>query len=336
MSGRSQLSPNAQAFTPGQFMSHHVPRPSMASNASFLSIDSTQTITGGARLPAGLLSPVYPTLTVSRLLASSSPDDGVSHYDHQGVVGAIGEPRSNENSPTSIGSFALAAGLGAMNIGDTELFKKVVIIRGAFTNTDNTTRGFLIGNVVKPTDTLWLRDTFTVSQEEFIVAAHYRISLTPSQEIATFKGMNESQLQSRHIVAVAFTDTRDAALAMSRARQIEPDWQLIPMAPSTLASYTGVQIGKDISDFEGHMVLVVSFDSNDKEILARRVVSSIDHLIAHVGPIKAMVSLANAPEGVVELHVEFFNSIHAPIALKELDCQLIGVSFKIRLFLEPF
>ena len=145
--------------------------------------------------------------------------------------------------------------------------------------------------------------------------------------------MNESQLQSRHIVAAAFTDTRDAALAMSRAQQIEPDWQLIPMAPSTLASYTGVQLGKDISDFEGHMVLVVSFDANDKKLWAKPVVSAIDHLIARVGHIKAMVSLANAPEGVVELHVEFFNSIHAHIALGELDRQVIGVSFPSILFL---
>ena len=98
------------------------------------------------------------------------------------------------------------------------------------------------------------------------------------------------------------------------------------MPPSTLASYTGIAPGTEVSDYEGHMVVIVSFDGKDNKLKANPIHAAIDGMLATVGQVKAIASLATPPESVREFHVEFFNSIHATMAIRELNGKTIGVS----------
>ena len=139
-SARSQLSPTADVFTPGQFIAPgFAASSSVTNNASNFTGGSTQSVINGFPVTHG---------RVSSLVANSAPE--AAAYPIQTQYGAIGDYPQPSN--VSKGKRVLKINVASANVQDFQHFRDGTVCDGTFTIDEPTTRAFMVTNLPLYTD----------------------------------------------------------------------------------------------------------------------------------------------------------------------------------------
>lgn len=146
-SARSQLSPTAEVFTPGQYIAGSFYPATAANSRPRFPFGSTQRSFGGYPVTHG---------RVSSLVATSFPE--ARSYPIQARHGAIGDHPNLSNPYNSMPSHC-ASGPSE----DAETFRGATIAEGTFTTDDATTRAFMVTNIPLHSDFCRVATQFPVS-----------------------------------------------------------------------------------------------------------------------------------------------------------------------------
>ena len=312
-SARSQLSPTALAFTPGQYTAPTVTSTPATNTASRLSAGSAQAVVDGVPLTHG---------RVSSLVASSTPEAHSYPYRvDQASFGAVGDEVTNV--------------MNAMHTVITDIenrgnlrFPDATTVEGSFTTDEATTRAFMVHGIAPSTSFAALGALFnvglvpsTASSTDFILQAAVYPSLT---------GINAAELTTRGVICVGFTDTRDGKRAYSAAQHYHPEWNIVRLSPRAYAqNLKNTNLANSdipsVSDFEGQLILSVYFDGRDPNLTAGTVFQLLRQTLATFGEVKALHSMPHGQGNVRDFRVEYFDTRAAENACRSLNQALVGV-----------
>ncbi|GIK06527.1 hypothetical protein Aspvir_002177 [Aspergillus viridinutans] len=154
------------------------------------------------------------------------------------------------------------------------------------------------------------------------------------REFATLRGPVLNELSSLGKVYVAFADSREAKKAIEKVRLLRPEWRVFPLTAKEYVQHSEPSLLQQTSDYEGHLIVSVYYDSRKPTFNSHTVARSLQTLATTFGDLKAFDLLPRGQDNVSEFHLEFYNTRDADNAMVTLngttvdDCILEIALFK--------
>lgn len=198
------------------------------------------------------------------------------------------------------------------------------IFAGNFDN-DKRSRAFAIENVPASLNFMSLAGFFNVSFPDQLLMCKM-LTLQKRREFATLRGPVLNELSSLGKVYVAFADSREAKKAIEKVRLLRPEWRVFPLTAREYVQHSEPSLLQQTSDYEGHLLVSVYYDSRNPTFNSHTVARSLQTLAMTFGDLKAFDLLPRGQENVSEFHLEFYNTRDADNAMVTLNGTTVDVS----------
>ncbi|GFG18843.1 meiosis protein MEI2 [Aspergillus udagawae] len=139
------------------------------------------------------------------------------------------------------------------------------------------------------------------------------------REFATLRGPVLNELSSLGKVYVAFADSREAKKAIEKVRLLRPEWRVFPLTAKEYVQHSEPSLLQQTSDYEGHLLVSVYYDSRNPTFNSHTVARSLQTLATTFGDLKAFDLLPRGQDNVSEFHLEFYNTRDADNAMVTLN-----------------
>jgi hypothetical protein len=127
-------------------------------------------------------------------------------------------------------------------------------------------------------------------------------------------------------VYVAFADSREAKKATEKVRLLRPEWRVFPLTAKEYVKHSEPSLLQQTSDYEGHLLVSVYYDSGNPTFNSHTVARSLQTLATTFGDLKAFDLLPRGQDNVSEFHIEFYNTRDADNAMVTLNGTTVDVS----------
>lgn len=189
---------------------------------------------------------------------------------------------------------------------------------------DLRSRALLIENVPTNVSYMSLAGFFNVSNIRGM--AFGNTDMEQRSDFGTLKGPAVGELTSMGKVYVAFADSREARKATDKIRRLRPQWHVVPLTARDFVEQTEPSLLAQTSNFEGHLNVVVYYDSRNPSLNHSTVSHSLEAIARTFGDMKSFMTLPNGQDNVSEFHLEFYNTRDAENAMGTLNGTTVDVS----------
>ena len=194
---------------------------------------------------------------------------------------------------------------------------------------DLRSRALLIENVPTNVSYMSLANFFNVSVHKYFRLALDDTDMEQRNDFGTLKGPALNELTSTGKVYVAFADSREAKKATDKIRRLRPQWHVVPLTARDFVEHTEPSLVSQTSNFEGHLSVVVYYDSRNPSLNHSTVSHSLEAIARTFGDMKSFATLPSGQDNVSEFHVEFYNTRDAENAMSTLNGTTVDVSWSL-------